>query len=456
MREYYEMMKSMLDDYEAFVEWEKQGAIKRGIRVNRLKIGINEFKEQFRLIYGIDLERTPFSSNGYEVDCGYGDGIMHRAGLFYMQEPSAMSAITALTPYIGSRILDMCAAPGGKSTQAASVLGDRGVIVCNEIVFNRAKILRSNIERCGVRNAVITNNTPQSIANALPGYFDTVIVDAPCSGEGMFLKEPQAKDSWSIEYVRECADRQLTILEAADKALALNGVIVYSTCTYNTIENEEVVKRFTAVHDYELLPITGLENCSSPAYGLANARRVFPHRHGGGLGHFVCVMRKRSACSGEEITLRNPFVKYDDKNFNAVWKEIACTSQWAQTYKFNDGIYLIPKALPFAKGLNIVTAGVRAADDVRGRIVPHHALAMALRKGEANVECELNACGEAMARYLRGEIITGVKGKGYRAVTFNGYPIGLVKFSDGTAKNHYPKGLRRIGTAKNIDASHYE
>lgn len=451
MREYYEMMKSMLDDYVAFVEWEKHGIVKRGIRINSIKIGINEFEELFCKIYGIGLERTPFSPYGYAVDNGYGDGEMHRAGLFYMQEPSAMSAITALTPHIGTRVLDMCAAPGGKSTQAAAVLGDRGMIVCNEIVFNRAKILRSNIERCGIRNAVITNNTPQSLAKALPGYFDTVIVDAPCSGEGMFLKEPQAKDTWSAEYVRECADRQLNILEAADKALAIDGVIAYSTCTYNTIENEEVIKKFTTEHDYELLPISGLENCSSPAFDLPYARRVFPHRHGGGLGHFVCMLRKRSGRSDGDIALINPYVKYDGKNLDAVWQEVACTPRWAQTYKFNDGIYLIPDELLFAKGMNIVTAGVKVADDLRGRIVPHHALAMALRKGETNEECELDACGEALDRYLRGEIITGVKGKGYRTVTFSGYPIGLAKVSDGTAKNHYPKGLRRIGTAKISD-----
>lgn len=443
MNEYYKMMESMLDDYKDFITWEKSSVVKRGIRVNTLKTDLESFETIFNVVHNEPLIKTPFSPFGYSVDNGYGDSIMHRAGLFYMQEPSAMSAVTALAPYIGNKILDMCAAPGGKSTQAASYLNGKGIIVSNEIVFNRAKVLRSNIERCGVRNAMITNNTPESLSASLPNYFDTIIVDAPCSGEGMFLKEPQARDMWSMDYVNECAARQLSILECADKALCVGGVIAYSTCTYNTVENEGVINRFVANHDYEILPIIGLDECTSPSYGIEKARRIFPHRHGG-LGHFICVMRKLSGSQGGGYIEFNPYDNYNNSELEHLWSEIAATEMWAKPYRYKESIYLLPDGLPFVKGMNIVTAGVKVAEEIHGRLVPHHAVAMALRRGEAHDPIATEPDGETIARYLRGEVIDGGDRKGYRLVTCGGYPIGLVKISDGAAKNHYPKGLRRI------------
>lgn len=442
MNEYYKMMESMLDDYKDFIEWERSGVVKRGIRVNTLKTDLDNFETLFNAVHNEPLIKTHFSPFGYSVDNGYGDSVLHRVGLFYMQEPSAMSAVTALAPYIGNKVLDMCAAPGGKSTHVSAYLNGKGILVSNEIVFNRAKILRSNIERCGIRNAVITNNTPESLSAALPHYFDTIIVDAPCSGEGMFLKEPQARDMWSMDYVNECAARQLSILECADKALSDGGVIAYSTCTYNTEENEGVIKNFIGKHDYENLPIIGLEECTSPAYGIDKARRVFPHRHGG-LGHFICVMRKLSGGEGGVYKNYNPYENYNNSELEHLWSEIAVTEMWAKPCKYKESIFLLPDGLPFAKGMNIVTAGVKIAEEIRGRLVPHHALAMALRRGEARDPISTEPDDETLVRYLRGEVIDGGNRKGYGLVACSGYPVGLVKISGGAAKNHYPKGLRR-------------
>lgn len=437
---FYSFMAEMLDDYDKYVEYEKIGKVSRGIRVNTLKIGINELKELNLFNKTSDsLRNSGFAPESFFTDLPATKHPYYFAGLYYSQEPSASCTVQAIRPYIGERVLDMCAAPGGKSTQVAALMDGNGILVANEIVYSRAKILRSNIERNGVRNAIVTNNSPEELAKAYGDYFDTVIVDAPCSGEGMFLKEPQARDMWSEEYVKECAERQLSILKNADKCLKEGGYLVYSTCTFNSIENEGVIKEFRQNYGYELINIDTVLECSRTE-GLPETIKVFPHRHGG-AGHFVALMRKLTTNSENPQKFVDSFKSYRGNDADKLFAELS-SNQWGEMREYKDGLYILPSVLPIARGINVLSVGVKAFDIVGGtRLQPHHALAMAIRRAEANKTIELDEL-EAR-RYLVGEALPIEQPiKGYALATIDGYPLGFVKVSDGIAKNHLPKGLR--------------
>ncbi len=239
-------------DIEEFMSCADEPAY-RGLRVNTLKCT----PENFASISPFALEKLPFCSEGFYIgDEVSGRHPWHHAGLFYLQEPSAMSAVTALDVRPGMKVLDLCAAPGGKTTQAAASLLGSGLILCNEIVPSRAAILLSNIERCGVRNAAVTCEKPEKLCARLEGFFDRVLVDAPCSGEGMFRREPAAAREWTPETSAACAKRQLAILETACKTVAPYGILVYSTCTFSPQENEGVINAFLSAHkDFAIEPI---------------------------------------------------------------------------------------------------------------------------------------------------------------------------------------------------------
>ena len=229
-----------------------------------------------------------------EGDARPGLSPLHEGGLFYLQEPSALSAVSVLAPQPGERVLDLCAAPGGKSTQIAGLMQGRGLLVCNEPVPSRAQILSRNVERMGVRNAIVTSAMPAQLAPRFPAFFDRILVDAPCSGEGMFRRQPEARDEWSAGSPRGCADRQLEILEAAAKMLAPGGALVYSTCTFNDTENEGVLARFTAAHPEFALEAFELPGLPSGSRGYVH---LYPHEIRG-EGHFVSLLRKAPDAPG--------------------------------------------------------------------------------------------------------------------------------------------------------------
>lgn len=437
---FYTFMAEMLEDYDKYVEYEKIGSVSRGIRLNTLKIDTKSFKELNLFKNNAEsLRESGFAPESYFTDIPLTKHPYYFAGLYYSQEPSASCTVQALRPYIGERVLDMCAAPGGKSTQVASLMDGKGVFVANEIIYSRAKVLRSNIERNGVRNAIVTNNSPDEIARAYGGYFDTVIVDAPCSGEGMFLKEPQARDMWSEEYVHECVARQLKILDSADTCLQEGGYLVYSTCTFNKYENEGVVDKFRKKYGYELINIDNIKACSRSEL-LPEAIKVFPHRHGG-AGHFVALMRKASANEKSPKSFVDSFKHYRGNDGEKLFAELS-SNQWGELREYKDGLFILPSELPIAKGINVISAGVKAFDIISGtRLQPHHALSMAIRRDETQRIVEMDEFNAR--RYLAGEALpTTNEIKGYALATIDGYPMGLVKVSDGLAKNHLPKGLR--------------
>lgn len=440
------MKKLLKEDYDRFLLSYDEKPFK-GIRVNTLKCTNERFLELFG-----SLEKAEFSENGFYLDSDYkgiGNSPLHHAGAFYVQEPSAMIAGTILDVKPGDKVLDLCAAPGGKSTQLASRLDGEGVLVANEYVASRAKILLSNIERMGIKNAIVTNNRPDVICEALEGYFDKVLVDAPCSGEGMFRKEPKALDEWSQNTVLDCAKRQALILESAKKAVKCGGELVYSTCTFSVEENEKQIDEFLKNNpEFELVDCGVEFGCSIPNGRIDGVTtdtekmcRVFPFNKG--EGHFAARLKRVSendVCVGD-----NKQTPSTNKLFEEFWKACFTTPLPKTTSVVGDKVYILPKVMPPIKGLHTLRAGVFAGEIVKNRFVPAHSLFMSAKTDEVRQSVNLSLDSVNIKKYLYGmEIPCDSSIKGYVGVFVEGICVGFGKASNGVVKNHYPKGLRTL------------
>nr|WP_319487978.1 RsmF rRNA methyltransferase first C-terminal domain-containing protein [uncultured Caproiciproducens sp.] len=430
-------MKKMLEkDYDNFLSCYNEPYY-RGIRLNTLKCN----KQKLEASLPFQIEKAPFSPFSYYIpheSSKIGFLPMHHAGAFYSQEPSAASAVTALAPKPGEKVLDLCAAPGGKSTQIAALLNGSGLLWSNEIVKSRANILLSNIERTGVKNAVVSSCHPEVLCNGLAGYFDKVLVDAPCSGEGMFRRDEQAVQDWSQEHVEACAVRQLAILLSAANALKENGVLVYSTCTFSAEENEDVVSTFLKQrNDFTLLECD--QPFGRPAY-LAKARRVFPMD--GGEGHFVAVMQRLSKNSAYPAPYSLKNTKMQDMAKD-LYSQIFRAELTSAIEQIGDSFLLLPSELPHLKGLGVIRAGVLLGEAKKNRIEPAHAAFMAAKPQELNFLIDLPHDSNRISAFLRGEEIeTNESFRGFAGVAVNGVLTGFGKCSNGRLKNRYPKGLR--------------
>jgi NOL1/NOP2/sun family putative RNA methylase len=421
----------------------------RGLRVNKLRCT----PEHFADISPFALQKSPFSDDGYYIgDDVSGRHPWHHAGVFYLQEPSAMSAVTALDVHLGMKVLDLCAAPGGKTTQAAAQLLGSGLLVCNEIVSSRAAILLSNIERCGVRNAAVTNDKPANICKRLAGFFDRVLVDAPCSGEGMFRREPAAAQEWTPETPAACAKRQLAILETACQAVAPDGILVYSTCTFSPDENEGVVDAFLSRHkDFCIEPIEkafgrdAVPEWAGASPELKLARRVFPAD--GGEGHFVARLRR---VFGGEPSYALSTLKTADKEVSKLFMEFFSSQfdedLYGQLFQLGEKLIILPKGLPDLRGIGLLRAGVLAGNIKGSRFEPSHALYMAADAKHTLNTADFALSDSRLAAYLHGEQVEEPEGcrKGFVCVKAEGFTVGFGKMSDGVVKNHYPKGLRNL------------
>ncbi len=443
MEEFFMRMAEILsaDELEIFrKEYDKPAC--KGIRVNTLKCSLDKLK----MILPIADNRTPFCREGVYIDSDSqisGNHPIHHAGAFYFQEPSAMSAVSVLSPKPGDRVLDLCAAPGGKSTQIASALCGEGLLWSNEIVRNRATILMSNIERCGVSNAVVSSSDPESLCAGLSGFFDKVLVDAPCSGEGMFRRDPGAKDEWSPEHSDSCAVRQLKILESAKKALRPSGVLVYSTCTFSYAENEGVILEFLRNNpDFELV------DCEEK-FGRRTldglACRIFPMD--GGEGHFAAKLRKRASEYTDtykpSCAPYTPKDKIPDVVKDFLLETFFDVSPYSRLMVHSDKVYALPEGCPEFKGLGVIRAGVLVGEIKKNYFEPAHALYMSAEKSNLRRVLELSLEDERVGSFLRGEEIPAPEcEKGYNAVLVEGMTLGFGKVSGGRLKNKYPKGLR--------------
>lgn len=423
------------------------------------------------------LKPVAWAEDGYYFDPEERPGRhpLHEAGAYYIQEPSAMSVVSLLDPQPGELVCDLCAAPGGKSTHIAALLQGQGMLVSNEIFPNRARILSQNIERMGIPNALVCNESPEGLAAHFPLFFHRIVVDAPCSGEGMFRKDDTAVSEWSLENVRICADRQRMILTQADQMLQPGGVLVYSTCTFAPDEDEAMIQWFLETHpDYTLtdwhdtalgqrvadLPDHGGLSCGIAAYPdeiSSRVLRLWPHKlHG--EGHFAARLVKAGTPQPAGEVLPTVSVKKSKKKQRDKAVDLTDYKEFEKKYLqtplqddpvfahgkmelFGDSLYLLPAAAPSLAGLKLLRSGLQLGTLKKNRFEPAHALAKALKPSQA---CQSLSCSyEDANRYLHGETIAcDPSFKGWVLVTVDNCTLGWGKAQNGMLKNHYPKGLR--------------
>ena len=446
----------------------------QALRFNTLKVQSPEERMLILKVLGISSDkRVSWANEAYYFDENVRPGKhpYHEMGLYYIQEPSAMSAAALLAPKPGMRVLDLCAAPGGKSTQLATYLGDSGLLVSNEINTQRSRILSQNIERMGIKNAIVTNEDSFVLASHFPGFFNAIQVDAPCSGEGMFRKLPEAIEQWSIENVAICAARQKEILDNAAVMLKPGGVIVYSTCTFSKEENEDVIEYFLERH---------------PDFTLEEMERFWPHKVDG-EGHFVAKLVRRGSvnelgadydvCEDSCNKVEDTGLKADrktKKNKNSknrknetkpaltkenmkllsefldetISEDMAAWIKNSRLVMFGEQLYRLPDMEVDIKGLKVQRAGLHIGEFKKQRFEPSHSLALALKLSEAKNVVKLTWDDPQTTGFFNGQSVmlsdeqTAECKKGWALVCVDGYTAGWGKVNGTQVKNHYPKGLR--------------
>ncbi|WP_028596266.1 RsmB/NOP family class I SAM-dependent RNA methyltransferase [Paenibacillus assamensis] len=489
---YKQQMKQMLgEETEAFLQsFYKERTY--GLRIHPLKWELHKTKLE-PMMSTFSLQSVPWCDEGYYYDSTTRPGKhpYHAAGLYYIQEPSAMSAVQLLDPQPGEIVLDLAAAPGGKTTHIAGRLQGKGLLIANEIHRERAKILASNVERMGCTNAIVTNSDPDTLAERFPMFFDRIMLDAPCSGEGMFRKDPDAIQEWSPDHVTLCATRQWDIIQAAVKMLKPGGTIAYSTCTFNYAENEQTIERWLDRY---------------PDFTLVKQERIWPHKQRG-EGHYVAVLHRASHLEDTaESTISSVSVAMTSyassdtstrfekgnkgkqkkaagrkhnpsSNADGVYEQFV---QWTREYMpswqtplsgkpilFGEELYWLPAPSDFSaeqsnwlegklNGLRVPRPGLHLAHVLKQRIEPAHALALSLldpTSASSSIQLSTAADVAAIQKYLNGEALlldqdiqvnSSEVTKGWTLVAIDGLPIGWGKLANDMIKNHYPKGLRAV------------
>ena len=378
---------------------------------------------------------VPWEPQGfyYDPESRPGLHVYHEAGVYYLQEASAMAPVALLDPQPGEKICDLCAAPGGKTTQIAGRMGGAGFLLCNEINPKRAKILSRNIERMGVANALVTNEHPENLAKRFPGFFDRVLVDAPCSGEGMFRKEEAAVTDWSQETVQMCARRQAEILHSAARMVRPGGRLVYSTCTFAPEEDELAVAAFLEAHP-EFRP----EAVEGPWFvPVENGGfRMWPHKLLG-EGHFAAVLKKEGGeeedvplCAGEKLP----------KQWLSFAKELGITLPEGRAVSFGSSLFWASPDTPDFNRMKVLRPGLELGTVKKDRFEPAHALALWLK--DCSCVQSYGSDSPEMQKYIHGDVVPS-SCKGWCLVCADGYSVGWGKGDGSVLKNHYPKGLRR-------------
>lgn len=454
--EFEKKMKAFLgDEWDDFLYSYDNNRF-QALRFNTLKVQSHE--EIMRILMVLEIssdKRVSWANEAYYFDENVRPGKhpYHEMGLYYIQEPSAMSAAALLAPKPGMRVLDLCAAPGGKSTQLATYLGDSGLLVSNEINTQRSRILSQNIERMGIKNAIVTNEDSFVLASHFPGFFNAIQVDAPCSGEGMFRKLPEAIEQWSMENVAICAARQKEILDNAAVMLKPGGTIVYSTCTFSKEENEDVIEYFLERH---------------PDFTLEEMERFWPHKVDG-EGHFVAKLVRRGCVDTDLKADRKTKKNKNSKNRKnetkpaltkenmkllsefldeTISEDMAAWIKNSRLVMFGEQLYRLPDMEVDIKGLKVQRAGLHIGEFKKQRFEPSHSLALALKLSEAKNVVKLTWDDPQTSGFFNGQSVmlsdeqTAECKKGWALVCVDGYPAGWGKVNGAQVKNHYPKGLR--------------
>ncbi len=454
--EFEKKMKAFLgDEWDDFLYSYDNNRF-QALRFNTLKVQSPE--ERMRILKTLKIssdKKVSWANEAYYFDENVRPGKhpYHEMGLYYIQEPSAMSAAALLAPKPGMRVLDLCAAPGGKSTQLATYLGDSGLLVSNEINTQRSRILSQNIERMGIKNAIVTNEDSFVLASHFPGFFNAIQVDAPCSGEGMFRKLPEAIEQWSMENVAICAERQKEILDNAAVMLKPGGTIVYSTCTFSKEENEDVIEYFLERH---------------PDFTLEEMERFWPHKVDG-EGHFVAKLVRRGCVDTDLKADRKTKKNKNSKNRKnetkpaltkenmkllsefldeTISEDMAAWIKNSRLVMFGEQLYRLPDMEVDIKGLKVQRAGLHIGEFKKQRFEPSHSLALALKISEAKNVVKLTWDDPQTTGFFNGQSVmlsdeqTAECKKGWALVCVDGYPAGWGKVNGAQVKNHYPKGLR--------------
>lgn len=424
---FLERIKSYIpDEFDAFLT-SLDKPLYRGLRVNTKKIDTDILKKYLPL-----LDRdSRFSKHSFYIDQALGNHPFHIAGAFYLQEPSASAPVEIMDVQPDDIVLDLCAAPGSKSTQIAQALGDNGFLFSNEIDSKRVKALLSNMERMGIVNMAVANTTPEIICDKLEACFDKVLVDAPCSGEGMMKKHEIAKDNWSLENVLFCAKRQKAILSQAYKALKKDGILVYSTCTYAKEENEDVIEWF--LNEYKDMELIDIDVSFGREGFISDVRRIFPMDHG--EGHFIAKLKKTSGDNKNISCLKSVPLEAMVKTF--IKDQIAEDDYYF--YINHDKVYLMKRPFVDLKNIKVLRQGLYVGDIIKKRFEPAHAFYMAnCLKYLKTVDVSI----EMMDQFMHGLQIERESKKGYVALSYKGINFGFGKSDGKRIKNKIPKGLR--------------
>jgi len=449
-------MQTLLgDEYAAFlVSYEQPPSI--GLRVNTLKLS----PEKFVSIFPDALEPNPLSSSGFILppDSRPGKHPYHAAGLFYLQDPSAQAVAELLTPQPGELVLDLAAAPGGKTTHIAALMQNRGVLIANDVNPKRVRDLARNVERWGAHNVVVTNESPSRLADQFGAVFNRVLVDAPCSAEGVFRKEPRARGKWQLKLVESCALQQGSILQDAARLVRSGGVLVYSTCTFAPEEDEGTLARFLVEHsDFEMVvppKIPGVDRGhpewledADPALELENAIHLWPHK-APGEGHFIAILHRKGA-DATPVTLHTPLAASLSKESANDFDQFCAQTLDVQLPRDRltlqgPQLYLLPDGLPDLAGLRVIHWGWWLGTSKKNRFEPSHAFAVGLPAEDVKQTLPLKAEDAALMRYMRGEVLSSSGPNAWVLVTVDGYSLGWGKRVQGRLKPHLPSWLRNM------------
>ena len=441
--EFCERMRELTgDEYDDFIKsYDTQ--INKGIRINTLKCS-----DSLPMLNS--CEKIQWCEDGYYADnlIINGNHPYHASGVVYFQEPSAMAVACGMPIGENVKILDLCAAPGGKTTHIGARMGNHGLLLSNEIIPKRAAVLSENVERMGLTNTIVTNESPRQLSERFEGFFDGIIVDAPCSGEGMFRKEPQAVEEWSVNHTLSCAVRQKNILDDAYKMLKCGGYIMYSTCTFSYDENESVVQYMIDKYNMQLCHIDGLDMLSDGiGDGMQDCRRIFPHKNKG-EGHFMALLRRTEESNPAKVHQKKKEKRKDTpldlaiNLYREFEKSALNTKLDGEFVLFGDNLYLMPEYINLDK-LRVLRCGLHLGIIKRNRFEPSHALSHALPADMYINRIEFSLNSDEIKRYMHGETLSN-NTNGWCIITADSYSIGWGKGSNGIVKNHYPKALRTL------------
>lgn len=429
-----------------------------GLRVNHLKTSNQDFvsRTPWR------LTPVPWCSSGFTLplEAQPGKQPYHAAGLYYLQESSAMAVAEVLSPQPGEVVLDISAAPGGKATHLAAKMANQGLLVANEIHPKRVWALAENLERCGVRNALVTNETPSRLAAYFGACFDRVLVDAPCSGEGMFRKSETAMAEWKPDMAESCAIRQAALLNEAARLVRPGGWMVYSTCTFAPQENEGLIGQFLAGHpEFKITPVPSLPGLSQghpewaetfSQFNLQYAARIWPHL-ANAEGHFIALLRhadgETSSTHPRLQARRGAFTRQIPTEFTRLYQEFSqehMQPPLVDERLWLEGSYLyqLPSFLPEFSSLRVIHPGWWLGSFKKGRFEPSHALAMGIQSPQAKQSLRLDPDDPWIISYLHGESLAAPGEDGWVLVTVDGYALGWGRRVNNVLKNHYPRGIR--------------